>query len=450
MVLVKNKPVEEPKVHTRGGRSRDRLRDESQIAQSLGAQAPAQQRKRNAQEYAGPAKRVQPQRRDTSRSNHKASRSASNKQSKKSLRVAIVHDWLIGGGAELVVEQLHKIYPDAPIYTSCATAEWRRRLDGKVVTGWIARWPFSKLRKFIPLLRIWWFSKLNLEDYDLVISSSGAEAKGIKLKNPVHVAYIHAPTHYYWGRYDEYMRHPGFGPFNFLARAGLWLLVKPLRKWDYAAAQRPDYLLANSRHTRADIKKYYGREASVLHPPVNFERFTKLSNSDRPRRGFVVSGRQTPYKRFDLAVEACSKLDLPLTVIGDGPDHKRLRKLAGPSVTFLGRAADKVVEEEFASAEALLFPGWDDFGITPVEAMAAGTPVIAFKKGGALDYVVPGRTGEFFDEQTMTSLARVLHDFRPSKYSVKDCRTCAKKFSSDVFRQKFQHFVEGIQDTPRA
>jgi glycosyltransferase involved in cell wall biosynthesis len=357
------------------------------------------------------------------------------------LRVAIVHDWLVGGGAELVVEQLHKLFPAAPIYTSYCTPEWRTRLDNKVVTGWLQYWPFSTLRKFVPLLRIWWFTHLDLEAYDVVISSSGAEAKGIKVEKPLHINYCHAPTHYYWSRYNQYLRQPGFGVFDWLARLGLRLLVGPLRRWDYQAAQRPDHIIANSRHIQAEIKKYYSRDSTVIHPPVNFERFQKLANRNKLRRGFVISGRQTPYKRFDLAVVACSKLNLPLTVIGDGPDNRRLRKLAGPSVTFLGRASDAVVEEEFSQAQALIFPGLDDFGITPVEALAAGTPVIAYGAGGALDYVKPGVTGELFAQQSLKSLAKTLHNFQPETYNPKDCRLTAQTFSADKFRRHFQAYL---------
>lgn len=353
----------------------------------------------------------------------------------RGLRVAIVHDWLVGGGAELVVEQLHTMFPEAPIYTSYCTREWRERLHDKVVTGWLQH--LGRLRKFIPLLRIWWFTHLDLEEFDLVISSSGAEAKGIKVEKPVHVAYIHAPTHYYWSRYDAYLADPGLRP-KWLARLGLKLLVRPLRKWDYRAAQRPDFLLANSHHTQTEIKKYYGRLSTVVHPPVYLERFQQPAKQAPTREGFVISGRQTPYKRFDLAVLACSQLNLPLTVIGNGPDHARLRRLAGPSVTFLGRVSDKVVEEEFGRAAAFIFPGVDDFGITPVEALAAGTPVIAYGEGGALDYVKPGVTGEFFSEPTLTSLAQTLHDFQPSKYTPKDCRRAAQRFSSAQFQQKMK------------
>lgn len=355
-------------------------------------------------------------------------------------RVAIVHDWLVGGGAELVVEQLHKLFPDAPIYTSYATAEWRKRLDGKVVTGWLQ--PLGKLRKFLPMLRILYFTRLKLKGYDLVISSSGAEAKGITVPDgTIHINYCHAPTHYYWSRYNEYMKQPGFGLFDPLARFGLWLFVKPLRKWDYKAAQRPDAIIANSTHIQREIKKYYGRESTVIFPPVYFERFQKLQHSRTKRRGFIISGRQTPYKRFDLAVVACTKLGLPLTVIGSGPDQPRLRRLAGKSVTFLGRVSDNVLEQEFASAGALIFPGLEDFGITPVEAMAAGMPVLAYKGGGALDFVKPGVTGEFFDAQTAKSLALALRKFDTGAYSSAAIRAYAQKFSKERFQNEVKKYL---------
>lgn len=363
------------------------------------------------------------------------------------LRVAIVHDWLYGGGAELVVEQLHVLFPEAPIYTSYCSKEWRERLDNKVVTGYLQWWPFAKLRKFIPFLRIIWFTSLRFKNYDLVISSSGAEAKGIKVpEGTLHINYCHAPTHYYWSRYDEYMKHPGFGLFDPLARIGLRLLVAPLRHWDKKAAQRPDYILTNSTHIQAEVQKYYGRKSTVIHPPVYFERFTKRLLPAAKRRGYLVSGRQTPYKRFDLAILACNQLRLPLTVIGDGPDNKRLRAMAGPTVTFLGRVSDQVLEEEFGQATALLFPGLDDFGITAVEALAAGTPVIAYEAGGALDYIRPGTSGSYFKPQTVEALVQALQEFELAKPNPKDCRAIAQDFSKEYFQARMKRFITRAQE----
>lgn len=361
---------------------------------------------------------------------------------RKGLQVAIVHDWLVGGGAELVVEQLHAMFPDAPIYTSYCSREWRERLDGKVRTGVLQYWPFSKLRKYIGVLRIWWFTRLDFHEYDLVISSSGAEAKGVRVpNNTLHINYCHAPTHYYWSRYNEYMEHPGFGMFDWLARFGLRTLAGPLRKWDYKAAQRPDYIIANSNHIKQQIQRYYDRTATVIHPPVYIERFQ--SRKPLKRHGFVAAGRQTPYKRIDLAVETCTKLGLPLTVIGNGPDHRRLRRMAGKTVTFLGKVSDKVLEEEFASAKALFFPGTDDFGITPVEALAAGTPVIAYNDGGAQDYVIPGKTGVLFDEQTVDSIMKALREFSKLKLDATAIAQFSRKFSREQFERKMRLFIRG-------
>ncbi len=358
------------------------------------------------------------------------------------MRIAIVHDWLIGGGAEKVVLELHRMYPEAPIYTSYCTTEWRRRLDNKVITGFLQNEPFGKLRKYIPLLRIWWFTGLKFKDYDLVISTSGAEAKGVNVpEGTLHIAYIHAPTHYYWSRYDEYLKSPGFGKFDWLARLGLKLLVGPLRKWDYKAAQKADYVIANSTHTRAGIKKYYGRDSTIIFPPIDTKRFKYDKNA--AREGFVITGRQTPYKRIDLAVRACSELGLPLTVIGKGAEYSNLRAMAGPSVRFAGFAKDGQVSKLVAGAQAFIFPGVDDFGISPVEALAAGTPVIAYKAGGALDYVTE-RTGLFFEEQTVASLEDALKNFRPGNYSAGEISRFADKFSNEAFRRSIENFVQKV------
>jgi len=363
------------------------------------------------------------------------------------MKVAIVHDWLIGGGAERVVDQLHQMYPEAPIYTSYSTQRWRDKLDDKVVTGFLQYWPFSKLRKFVPFLRAFWFSRLNLKNYDLVISSSGAEAKGVKrLKDSaMHISYIHAPTHYYWNRYDDYLKNPGHGRLDPLARFGLKLLVGPMRKWDYKAAQRPHRIITNSNYTKSQIKKYYGRDSVVIHPPVDVERFAiPHLKHDLPnvRKGFVIIGRQTPYKRVDLAVEACTQLNKILFVIGNGPENRKLRKIAGKSVIFLRKVTDEEMPHYLQSAEAFLFPGVDDFGIAAIEALAAGTPVIAYKDGGALDYVAEGKTGLFFDKQTSASLIETIQKFQVTKFNESTIKEAAAQFSPKVFKQKMKEVIK--------
>lgn len=358
------------------------------------------------------------------------------------LNIAIVHDWLVGGGAERVVHELHKMFPDAPIYTSYCSDEWRNKLDGKVITGYLQRWPFSKLRKFLAVPRIWWFASLDFSGYDLVISSSGnGEAFGIKTpKNTLHVNYCHSPTHYYWRHYDQYLKQPGFGIFNPLARLGLGLLLGPLRRWDRKAAQRPDYFIANSAHIQSDIKKYYGRNSVVIHPPIDVDRFAPTDKNKR--HGFVTAGRLVPMKRNDIIVQTCSKLKLPLTVVGDGPDRERLEILAGPTVEFVGWVSDTEMTGYLSSAEAFVFASHEDFGVTPVEAMAAGTPVIAFKAGGALDYVIENKTGKFFDKQTVQSLTKTLSSFDSKKFDASAIQAHAQQFSPIVFRDRFNEFIK--------
>lgn len=356
-------------------------------------------------------------------------------------KVAIVCEWITGvGGAERVVLELHKLFPDAPIYTSQydpTKVDWFDGLD--IRTGWLQKLP-SGLKKFLPVLRGWYFSRLDLSAYDLVISAGGAEAKFVKVKAPAqHIAYIHAPTHYYWSRYNEYMKHPGFGAFDWLARLGLRALVGPMRRWDFRAAQKPDSIIANSSHIQKEIKKYYGRDSTVIFPPVNLARFKKYVGNTK-RSGFVINGRQTPYKRTDLAVAACTQLSLPLKVLGDGPQHSELLKAAGPSITFQTKTTDQDIDEAIGSAEAFLFPGLDDFGIAPVEALAAGTPVIAYKGGGALDYVQDGKNGMFFEKQTNESLVNILEGFKVS-YSASEIAGSAQEFSEENFAMRMKDFL---------
>jgi glycosyltransferase involved in cell wall biosynthesis len=362
------------------------------------------------------------------------------------VKVAIVCDWLVGtGGAERVVLEFHKMFPNAPIYTSQYNRDpkiWygdKWFADADVRTTWLQNLPLG-LRKFLPTLRAGAFSHMDLSEYNLVISSSGAEAKAIKTgKNTKHVCYMHAPTHYYWARYDEYLRHPGFGALDPLARLGLKVLVGPMRRWDKKAAQRPDFLIANSTFTQKQIKKYYDRDSVVIFPPVDVARFNpkgKVVKQDY----FLAAGRQTPYKRIDLAVAACTKLNLPLKVIGNGPDHERLVKMAGPTVEFLTNVSDIEMVKYFQETKAFIFPGVDDFGIVAAEALAAGTPVIAYKEGGALDYVVEGKTGVFFDRQTPESLAEALESFKGS-FSSKETIKKVSAFSTDAFQRKFQRFI---------
>jgi glycosyltransferase involved in cell wall biosynthesis len=363
--------------------------------------------------------------------------------------IAIVHDWLYGGGAEKVVEQLHVMYPDAPIYTSYCTDEWRERLHGKVVTGYLQNWPFSKLRKFLPLIRQWWFAGLDLGQYDVIICTTGnGEAKFIKPpEDATYVCYCHSPPHFYYRKYDQYMKNPGFGAFDWLARIGLKLLVKPLRSRDYAAAQRPDFFIGNSTHIASDIKLFYNREAVAIFPPVDVKRFIPAAKVKRPKTEkptFIYWGRHVPDKHIDLAILACNELGLELTVIGNGPDTPRLKKLAGPTITFTGRISDEEMVKLAGKAHGFIFPSHEDFGIAPVEALAAGLPLIAYKAGGALDYVIDGKTGTFFDHQTAESVVKALKNYKYSYYKTADLVAMAQNFTDETFRKNMQNFMNDV------
>ncbi len=359
------------------------------------------------------------------------------------MKVAIVCDWLTGiGGAERVVLALHKLYPEAPIYTSQydpRKIDWFE--DADVRPSNLQKLPKS-LKKFLPLLRARSFARLDLSSYDLVISSSGAEAKGVKTgAHTTHICYCHSPTHYYWTRYDEYMSRPGFPRgFNWLAKIGLWLLIGPLKARDYRAAQRPDFYIANSSYTQSMIKRFYKRESVVIHPPVDIDRF-KVSGKPPLRHGFLIAGRQVPYKRIDLAIEACNELKIPLVVIGDGPDHRRLTKLAGRGITFLSNVGDHEMADHFQSALGFIMPNLDDFGIVAIEALTAGTPVVAYAKGGALDYVIPGKTGLLFEKQTVRSLVTALQQAVAKSFNYEAIAEQASQFSGTEFNKQITSYI---------
>ncbi len=359
------------------------------------------------------------------------------------MKVAIVCDWLTGiGGAERVVYELHKLYPKAPIYTSQydpGSIDWFE--DADIRTTWLQTLP-AGLKKFLPTLRAFAFSRLDLSEYDVVISSSSAEAKGIKTgPKTIHICYMHSPTHYYWIRTQEYLQHPGFPRgFNWLAKLGLKLMIGPMKSWDKQAAKHPDYIVTNSSYSKENIKKVYKREAAVIYPPVDTERF-KIKGTPPLRHGLVVAGRQTPYKRFDLAIEACKELKVPLVVIGDGPDHKRLEKLGGRSTTYLTNVNDHDMALHFQSSIGFIMPNADDFGIVAVEAMSAGTPVIAYSKGGSQDYMIPNKTGLLFERQTIKSLTTAIEKFMNRNFNHEAISEHASNYSTDKFRKNFKQFV---------
>lgn len=363
-------------------------------------------------------------------------------------KTALVVDWLTEGfgGGERVIKAVHDMFPDAPIYTSQYRPEktgWLGVAD--VRTGWLNTLPVS-LRRFTPFLRQRYFAHLDLSDYDIVISITGAEAKGVKTRaGALHVSYMHAATQYYWTLYDEYMKDPGFGWLNPLARLALKVLIRPLRNADYTAAQRPDIVVANSSYVQAEIKKYYDRESVVVWPNVDVESIKSVPKKAVERDGFIIACRQAVWKRVDLAILAALKAGKKLTVVGDGPEHARLVELAGGSadITFLP-SYDGVtsIVQHMRSARAFIFPSLEPFGIVAVEALAAGTPVIALKKGGSLDFIHEGENGVFFDEQTADLLAAAIQQFEKYQFNEEAVAHSAEPFAESAFKQRLKEIID--------
>lgn len=363
-------------------------------------------------------------------------------------KIAIVHDWLTNmGGAENVVLALHEAFPDAPIYTSTFSPEAMplfENLDVRTTELQRLPKPFRKLHKFFPMLRVYAFRKLDLSEYDIIISSSSAEAKQIKKtrSDQIHICYCHTPIRYYWSHYNEYKKDPGFGKLNWLVRLAMPLIVPPLKREDYKAAQKVDAFIANSSETQKRIKRFYNRPSTVIHPSVDVSRF----DPDRERGDYYVAlGRQVPYKRIDLAVAAATRLNIPLKVFGSGSEHARLVSMAGPSVSFysdrFGNASDTEVTKALNSAKGYIFPAEEDFGIVQVEALAAGAPVIGFGKGGTLDIVQDGESGVLFKQQNVDAVIDAIKKSERISFLPGTLRRKAKRFDKSLFITKIRKIV---------
>ena len=355
------------------------------------------------------------------------------------MKAAIVCSWLNQyGGAERVLEVLHDLYPSAPVYTSIfeprampVAYQW-----WDIRTSFMQRLPFVREhhQPFLPLYPLA-FERFDLSGYDVVISNTSAFAHGIITPPPTcHICYCLTPARFLWS-YAEYAGREGLGSG---VRAALSPLITALRIWDAVAAQRVDRFVAISRAVAARIKKCYRRESAIIYPPVETAAYCA---GDGHEDYFLVVSRLVPYKRIELAVQACSELGLPLKVVGEGRYRPALEALAGPSVQFLGRVDDALVKQLYSRCKALIFPGEADFGLTPLEAQASGRPVIAFAGGGALETVVEGETGVFFGEPTVESLTGALLDFRADEYDPQRIRRHAGRFDIAVFQRQFADLV---------
>ena len=365
------------------------------------------------------------------------------------MKVALVHDYLNQmGGAERVVLAFHELFPDAPLYTSIYDP---RRVDAAfqqidIRTSFMQRLPFVK-KHHQPFLPLYPFAmeRLDLRGYDLILSSSSAFGKGVITKSgTMHICYCHTPMRWCWN-YDEYVEREQLGK---LARGVLPFLITWLRVWDQTTAMRVDHFIANSPAVADRIQKYYRREAVVIPPPVDASRFL-FDPTTQPEDYFLVVSRFMPYKRIDLAIQACNRLQLPLVIIGSGRDQQRLQQMAGPTIRFLGRLSDAEVLHYYAHCRALILPGEEDFGITPLEAQASGRPVVAYSAGGALASVIDGVTGTFFQEQTVESLAATLAAFDETRYDPQIIRDHALEFDKPRFHRRILQFIEAKMNAAR-
>ncbi|MGG4105614.1 glycosyltransferase [Paenibacillus lautus] len=359
----------------------------------------------------------------------------------RDLKIAIVHDYLNQmGGAERVVAVLHKMFPEAPIYTTIVD---RNKLlpelqDAVIHTTWMQRIP-GILNKFKLYFWLYPFSirSINVKSYDLILSSSSAYAKGVrKGRQSLHVCYCYTPMRFVWD-FDTYME--SIQVPRLVKRFAKWLIT-PLKRWDKNNSEHVDRLIAISTIVKERIKQCYGVNAPIIFPPVEVSRFSVKEGE--PEDYFLVVSRLVSYKKIDLAIEACTQSGKRLIVIGDGPDRPRLEQLAGDTITFLGRRSDEDVVRYMQNCKALIFPGIEDFGITPLEVNACGRPIIAYYGGGALDTIVAEQTGLYFEQQSIDSLVKTINRFDQYDWDPQYIRQHAEQFSEHIFIERMQSIIE--------
>ncbi|MBU4332744.1 glycosyltransferase [Patescibacteria group bacterium] len=357
------------------------------------------------------------------------------------MKIALAHDHLNQlGGAEKVLFAFHEVYPRAPIYTLIHDSRSARGVFDKlnIKTSFLQKMPggLRHMRWYLSWMPAA-FESLDLTGYDVVLSDASAFAKGaIVSSGSLHICYCHTPTRYLWSDTHQYVKELKQG---WLIKKILPLVLNKLRAWDYQAAQRVDNFIANSCNVQKRIKKYYRRESDVIYPPVEVEHF-KIA--DELGKYYLIGGRLVSYKRFDLAIKAFNKLGIPLKIFGTGPEEEKLRKMAKNNIEFLGQVSDNKKAELYSRALGFIHPHEEDFGITAVESMAAGRPVIAYKKGGALETVIDGETGVFFEEQEWEALADAVIRFEPSNFDPVKIREHALGFGKDRFKREMVEFVE--------
>jgi glycosyltransferase involved in cell wall biosynthesis len=375
--------------------------------------------------------------------------SADRQLSPADCRVALVHDWLNGmRGGEKVLDALCERYPDADIFTlfyvpgTVSNTIARHR----IITSGLQRLPFARrhYRKYLPLYPTA-IEQFDLDRYDLVISSSHCAAKAVIAPGRArHLCYCHSPMRYAWDQFEAY-----FGPERVGRIASRWLyrpMLKRLARWDAATASRVGRFVANSQHVAGRIRRYYNRDATIVYPPV--DTIFYHPDSTPPGQHFLIVSALVPYKRIDLAIEACRRVGARLRIAGEGPDRERLEQLAGDHVEFAGRVSDDEIRNEYRRAMAVLLPGEEDFGIVPVEAQACGRPVVALDRGGAIETVIPGETGVLFSELTPACMAAALERVATLHFDAERLRTNALRFSRERHMERMDAVIDETLDAP--
>jgi glycosyltransferase involved in cell wall biosynthesis len=358
------------------------------------------------------------------------------------MKIALAHDSLTQlGGAERIVDSFHELYPEAPLFVLVFDQRLAENYQGWKIVSSPLQYLYKLVHKlqyllpFIPVALLFF----DFNQFNVVLSSSSGWAKGIRVpKHTVHINYCHTPARFLWVEEKGYVNDelPAFlRPFKF----ALHLILSALRRWDYRAAQRVDYFIANSENTKQRIEKYYKRESLVIHPFVDTEFFYPTIEKENY---FLLAGRLQSHKRADIVIEAFNELQLPLKVAGIGRTIEKLKIIAGPTIEFLGRVSDEELRDLYSGAKAYIFPQEEDFGMMPLEAMACGTPVIAYGKGGVLETVISGKTGIFFDSQDAGQVIKAVERFETTSFASENLFERAQQFSKTVFEQKIRNFVD--------
>lgn len=359
------------------------------------------------------------------------------------MKIALVHDYLVQyGGAERVLEAFTELFPYAPIYTLIHDDEAMHGQfrDKRIYTSFLQEMPFSRKRhRFFPPLMPLAIEEFDFSKYDIVLSDSSSYAKGIITRpETLHICYMHTPMRYAWDDCQKYTQDFGFPA---LIKKLVPFFMSPIRLWDKASADRVDLILANSQFVAKRIRKYYHKEAVVIHPPVNIGQFYIAPKEER-KDYFLMVGRLIAYKRHDIAIEAFNRLGLPLKIIGRGPEMKRLQKLAGPTIEFLGRVPEEDLPRYYAECRGFIFPQEEDFGIVAIEAMASGRPLIAYRGGDIVEHMEEGKMGVFFDEQTPEAIVRAVRAFDENRYDVGYIRSRMERFDKERFKATMKDYVE--------